>query len=693
MEALVVSACVTATDPVLASAVVGKGKFAKRVPGHLRNLLSAESGCNDGMAFPFAYLALACIQHAGHPSDIAFHFIVITVLYECLFGTILGALIGYAGRHAIKYAERKNLIDRESFLVFYFVLAFLCTGIGSIIGTDDLLVSFAAGAAFSWDGWFAKKTEESHVSNVIDLLLNMSFFVYFGAIIPWDLYNSPSLGISPWKLSIIAILLILFRRIPILMALKPLIPDIRTWREALFCGHFGPIGVGAIFMSILARAELEHGEPTPLASLPSKDQPNYIVVAVIWPVVTFLIIASIIVHGSSVAVFALGKRLNNMTISINNTNMSQTAGSGGRWLQRLASMGGESKRTSISSDINDFEKAGKTTAKPAGGMERRRKHKHRVSKSTAEHIPENIPIDLNSDRRHAEKDRVDGLPDEAQIEDNLVPVPETEEEDVGIQAYKEGSNVVIEDSEGEVLETVSSNVPEKHDHALHPLPQVGARGKSPPPKPSSSSPEGSNRPHQHILEPVGPHSGQRVVAYQFDDHIIIENQEGEILRRYKLASANQESSSSGNFINRTLSLIGLKRGADPQSASGDVEKQDAVTSPELINVPTSIKHEDADKIDDARMKRQLKKYLLDKNKGKASAIVAPLSTVTDAENISPTATTPGVSGRVTNPRRPELGNEPASDDSGYNDSDDEETAIERERRLAALSNGTDEEDD
>jgi len=59
LDSLVVAACVTATDPVLASSVVGKGKFAKRVPKHLRDLLSAESGCNDGMAFPFVYLSLS----------------------------------------------------------------------------------------------------------------------------------------------------------------------------------------------------------------------------------------------------------------------------------------------------------------------------------------------------------------------------------------------------------------------------------------------------------------------------------------------------------------------------------------------------------------------------------------------------------------------------------------------------------
>jgi len=58
LSSLTVAACLTPTDPILAAAVVG-GKYAdKHVPAHLRHLLAAESGCNDGAAFPFLYLAL-----------------------------------------------------------------------------------------------------------------------------------------------------------------------------------------------------------------------------------------------------------------------------------------------------------------------------------------------------------------------------------------------------------------------------------------------------------------------------------------------------------------------------------------------------------------------------------------------------------------------------------------------------------
>lgn len=352
LQSLCCAACVTATDPVLASSVVGKGKFAKRVPKHLRDLLSAESGCNDGMAFPFIYLALYLIQYNLKAGPVTFHWLVYTILYECIFGAFYGFCIGYIGRHGIKYAEKHDLVDRESFLVFYFVLALFCAGSGSIIGVDDLLVGFTAGVGFSNDGWFTQKTEESHVSNVIDLLLNLAYFVYLGTIIPWEQYNNAAMGLSPWRLVVIALFVILFRRIPIMMMLRPLIPDIKTWREALFAGHFGPIGVGAIFVAILARADLEtDGGPTPLASYPDPNAPNFTLVALIWPITTFLVISSIVVHGSSIAVFTLGKRINTLTLTMSYT----TAGDEGpSWMNRLPRISSQSRSQakSVSSETD-----------------------------------------------------------------------------------------------------------------------------------------------------------------------------------------------------------------------------------------------------------------------------------------------------------------------------------------------------
>jgi len=430
-ESLTVAACITATDPVLAAAVVGKGKFAKRVPGHLRNLLTAESGCNDGMAFPFIYLGINLVIHAGNAGEIVKDWICVTILYECIFGCVLGAVIGYVGRHCIKFAENKRIIDRESFLAFYIVLAFSCAGFGAMLGTDDLLVSFAAGTAFSWDGWFAKKTEESHVSTVIDLLINLSYFVYFGAIIPWPQFNNHDLGLDVWRLIILAIVVIFLRRVPAVLALKPFIPDVKTWREALFVGHFGPIGVGAVFAAILARGDLEGAhtlEATPLAQLPEKGSDNYQLISVIWPITTFLIITSILIHGSSVAVITLGRHLNtmNITMSFTKTNGNTNSSS---WMSRLPELKSNGRSFSLHrvdtmapsvasgnagnhgdqlAQAPTIETSG-IPAKPAGGMERRKKKK---SKRHGKHKHHKLGLSKigshhTHDHDHDDNDEVD----------------------------------------------------------------------------------------------------------------------------------------------------------------------------------------------------------------------------------------------------------------------------------------------
>ncbi len=334
-EGLLISACITATDPVLAQAVVGKGKFAQRVPAHLRNLLTAESACNDGMSVPFTYLALNLIVYAGNGAEIAKNFLCVTVLYECVFGCILGVTLGYVGRKLLAIAERRKTIDAESFLAFYVMLAVLCAGFGSILGCDDLLASFCAGTAFAWDGWFTRKTEESHVSTVIDLLLNLSFFVYFGSIIPWQEFNDHALGLDCWRLICLAICVLVFRRIPSIMAVKRICPDINSWKEALFVGHFGPIGVGAVYTAIISVADLE-AEALHIREGPTMDYPDththYRLMRIIWPCVTFLILTSIIVHGTSVAVIVLGKHLQSMSFTLTFTRTETT---GGGWTTRL----------------------------------------------------------------------------------------------------------------------------------------------------------------------------------------------------------------------------------------------------------------------------------------------------------------------------------------------------------------------
>lgn len=573
VEGLVVAACVTATDPVLASAIVGKGRFTKEhVPGHLRNLLSAESACNDGMALPFVSLALLCILNKGQPGKIAYRWIVETVLYECLFGCFLGAVIGYVARRFAKFSKERRLIDQESLLGFYFVVALFCTGVGSVLGVDDLLVAFAAGASFAWDGWFSKQTEESHVSDVIDLFLNLSYFVYFGAIVPWDQFNSAALGISVWKLVIMAILIILFRRIPILLILKPVIPEVKSWTEALFSGHFGPIGVAAVYMSIYSRAQLEHNMPTPLSQLPSPDHPNYHLIVTIWPIVTFLIVTSIIVHGSSITVFMLGKRINNLTITLTATTRESEPG----WLSRFNDSRDRSQR--ISNLQSSTELSTESEIYASSTCERSKKRGRRSSTQ-----PEVITLDLDPNRNITSKTAKDEVelsvknkvlgnesrfaiigvgpngkdvklkirPSELTpklreklgvytIEDEGQRYDHADDDDgddqSGIEAYQFGETLVIEDSHGEVLQTIVSNKSSNSNphHVRHrPL-----RFQNISEKQDRDCEPKFTRPHSHSCR---CHNPRVVIAYQVNDDVLVEDEQGEVIQRYHIDSQDENN--------------------------------------------------------------------------------------------------------------------------------------------------------
>ncbi|KAI0411181.1 alkali metal cation/H+ antiporter Nha1 C terminus-domain-containing protein [Xylaria grammica] len=637
LESLTVAACVTATDPVLASSVVGKGKFAKRVPKHLRDLLSAESGCNDGMAFPFVYLALYLIQDHLGARDTTFHWFVYTIIYECIFGAIYGFLIGYIARHGIKYAERHDLIDRESFLVFYFVLALFCAGSGSILGVDDLLVGFAAGVGFSNDGWFHEKTEESHVSNVIDLLINLAYFVYLGTIIPWEMYNDFSIGLSAWRLTVMAIFVILFRRIPIMLLLKPIIPDVKTWREALFAGHFGPIGVGAIFVAILARAELETEHTIPLAAIPPQGSEHYQAILLVWPIVTFMVISSILVHGSSIAVFTLGKRINTLSLTMSYTTAPED---GPAWMSRLPRISSQSRsqaRTMSDTDYDDLkspafppgtlpptgvagqflrrqreeENPSRAGSRASSLVSRRRRRKwddgigpggpvtqsaifpqRRSASDQVEPLSPSDPekVDPLSPRRSSSPSMPEGgTPDD--IEKSGGSTPEQQHKDgeqPHFEVYDEGDHIVIEDQEGQVVA-----VEPTHQTPLPDPSPLVEKAKEEVQKPSwtydslkKSLAKWRDEEAQKRKEKTKEerkHTPAR--AYQFGNTIILEDEDGEVVKKYDLPAQRGEGRDYVASSLKYMGMGGLVKPADKETKPTESSQAGLETTKQPIPGP------------------------------------------------------------------------------------------------------------
>lgn len=298
--ALIIAACLTPTDPVLSASVLGEAKFSSRVPKRLKNILSAESGCNDGSAFPLLYLALFAVTKSS-AGEAAKSWFIEVILWQCGVGILVGAIIGYVANKALRFSERNNYVQESALLAFYILLAVLTVGVGATLGLDDFLVSFSAGTSFCWDGWFSERTHKMKLPSIVDLILNSAMFVYFGAIIPWEKFT---INLSVGRLTACVVLILLLRRIPAVLAFKRLIPDIRTWSEAFFAGHFGPMGVGALFLAMEARARLETGESIPLPH-PPKHSEHQEAISTIWPVTCFIVLGSILVHGLSALVMSV----------------------------------------------------------------------------------------------------------------------------------------------------------------------------------------------------------------------------------------------------------------------------------------------------------------------------------------------------------------------------------------------------
>ncbi|KAI0392689.1 Sodium/hydrogen exchanger family-domain-containing protein [Xylariaceae sp. FL0594] len=322
LHALAIGACVTPTDPVLSNVIV-KGKFADHnVPRDLQKIIIAESGANDGLGYPFLFIALYLIKYIGDGGvaesggaglAIGLWFGE-TWGYTIILSIVYGAVIGWLAKELLHYCEQHKFVDRESFLVFALSLALFITGTCGMIGSDDILACFIAGNVFTWDDWFRLETlDEVCISRLnqellnslqptIDMLLNVVIFMWYGAVCPWREFVTNNV-IPIYRLIPLAILILVLRRPPYIWAFHKKISQIEGVRQAIFMGFFGPIGCSAIFYLFVTvhfvhdlRREGGRQDVENLAEA---------VNIIVW----FMVIVSVVVHGLSIPLGKLGLQL------------------------------------------------------------------------------------------------------------------------------------------------------------------------------------------------------------------------------------------------------------------------------------------------------------------------------------------------------------------------------------------------
>lgn len=274
LPALLIGAVITPLDPVLASGVA-TGKIAEQsLPGRTRYLLNTESAASHGFGYLLVLLPVLLFTES---SSVAWsHWLTQVLLWDGLAAIVVGGFIGYLVGGVHRWSIRKRFTERGLLFVVFLALALGVVALVKLMGSDGLLAAAVAGVAYAQVRVGAKKgeeleKEEEHYEGVFKQLLQVPVFVLLGVLIPWDKWLE--LG---WAGLGLVFAVLCLRRVPALLLMKPLIPQIPRWDEALFIGWFGPIGVGALHFALLAE-ERTNFEP-------------------VWVLVSLLIVASTVVH-------------------------------------------------------------------------------------------------------------------------------------------------------------------------------------------------------------------------------------------------------------------------------------------------------------------------------------------------------------------------------------------------------------
>jgi len=240
--AALLGACLSPTDPVLASGVVSGAPAEQDLPGSVRAVLTEESGANDGLALPLVLVALAPVlgEAAGDK--------LLTALYQLGVGAAVAGELGAATGLAVRAARRRDATEQPSELVLTLLLAFAVLGIGRLLHSDAVLGVFVAGLAYAAVVGEREREREDTLDEVANRYLVVPFFLLLGTVLPWGGWADLGWGAVPF---VVAVLLL--RRPPVVLLLsRPL--GLKTI-DAAFCGWFGPMGVSAVFYLVLSADE------------------------------------------------------------------------------------------------------------------------------------------------------------------------------------------------------------------------------------------------------------------------------------------------------------------------------------------------------------------------------------------------------------------------------------------------------
>lgn len=274
-SAILLGAVLAPTDPVLASDVQ-VGPPNDKTKSETKFSLTSEAGLNDGMAFPFVWLAITFALMSQQKEASIINWFGYHLIYKIIAGGIIGYLAGKAVGYVIfKLAKKyKVLKPTQGFLAISLTLCvYSITEIAHGYGFIAVFVSALVLRHSEKEHHFHLELHD--FTEQIERLLLAVLLIFFGGALV-----SGILAVLDWKMVVFALVFVLVVR-PIGVYISLLGRKISI-KDKIAIGFFGIRGMGSIFY-------LSFG----LVTAKFTDQKE------LWAIVAFTILLSILIHGAT----------------------------------------------------------------------------------------------------------------------------------------------------------------------------------------------------------------------------------------------------------------------------------------------------------------------------------------------------------------------------------------------------------
>ena len=273
-SAVLLAASLAPTDPVLAGDVQ-VGEPGKSREDNVRFALTGEAGLNDGLAFPFVYLALALLPVAAEPLGARLlHWAWMDVGYRTGMGLLAGWLAGRGLSYLIFDLPHRIRIRPEAYGFVALAVTLTAYGLTELVHGYGFLAVFVAATTLRRHERSHEHQAEMHdFTDQLERLFIVVILILFGGAISWGLFDHLT-----WTGAALGLLLVLGLR-P-LGGMLTLLGSRLAWQERLVISFFGIRGIGSFFYLAFA--------------LDARHFPDG---RELWATAGFTVLVSVVLHG------------------------------------------------------------------------------------------------------------------------------------------------------------------------------------------------------------------------------------------------------------------------------------------------------------------------------------------------------------------------------------------------------------